>query len=390
MDWIEKLFEDIVEKIKSLITKSSLKRTMSIYCAIAIVIVLTAYAVTNSLCFAWKRNIYSRYNINYNVDYYIDYDRFTNSDIILVNIIKVLDTYGIVIYSIVGIIITSRIYYKEKIEQPLFILKTEAEHIGRGDLSFVCKYESSDEMAEICDAFDKMRLQLIENNKSMWNLMEEQSQINAAFAHDLRNPLAVLKGYNEMLIKFYPEGKVNETKLIKTLNLMNKQIIRIKNFSETMKDIRSASDVRIDKKNIDIRELVKNVMEISKGIEAQNKIKISVKSEITKGQYYFDIAIIEQVIDNLISNAVRYAAKEINIEFNIDNEKLCIYVKDDGKGFSKEELYKATNAFYSGEESHFGIGLSISKMLCEKHGGSITLSNSIDGGAIICAEFFIM
>ena len=119
-------------------------------------------------------------------------------------------------------------------------------------------------------------------------------------------------------------------------------------------------------------------------------MKISVKSEITKGQYYFDIAIIEQVIDNLISNAVRYAAKEINIEFNIDNEKLCIYVKDDGKGFSKEELYKATNAFYSGEESHFGIGLSICKMLCEKHGGSITLSNSIDGGAIICAEFFIM
>lgn len=389
MDWIEEIFENIFGKIKSFITRSSLKRTMSIYCVIAVVIVLLLYGVTNLLCHNWRNLIYDRYGIDLNAGYYVDYLRFSNVDVILLRIIEVLDEFGIVIYSIAATIITSKIYYKEKIEQPLYILKKEAEYIGRGDLSFQCRYTSADEMAEICDAFDKMRLQLIQNNESMWNMMEEQSQINAAFAHDLRNPLAVLQGYNEMLLKFYPKGKVNEEKLIDTLNLMNKQIIRIRNFSETMKDMRSASDERINKKKTEINILVKNIEEIAEGFEAKNNMKINVSSEVSEGTYYFDISAIERVVENLITNAVRYAEKEINIKLQLNNDKLSVYVQDDGRGFTKEELYKATNTFYSGEESHFGIGLSICKMLCQKHGGTITLSNSINGGAIICADFFV-
>ena len=76
-----------------------------------------------------------------------------------------------------------------------------------------------------------------------------------------------------------------------------------------------------------------------------------------------------------------------------NNDMLLIFVKDDGKGFSKEELNMASKPYYSGENissEHFGLGLTICKMLCEKHGGGIYLSNSIHGGAIVCAEFFIL
>lgn len=88
-------------------------------------------------------------------------------------------------------------------------------------------------------------------------------------------------------------------------------------------------------------------------------------------------------------------------------ESLFLYVKDDGRGMTREELYRADSPYYSDktrvsenqwqddgtgkakQDVHFGLGLTICKILCKKHGGSIGFSNSMEGGAIVCAEFFV-
>ena len=66
-----------------------------------------------------------------------------------------------------------------------------------------------------------------------------------------------------------------------------------------------------------------------------------------------------------------------------ENQLLAIMITDDGKGFSQKDLAEATNCFYKGKSSrdHFGIGLSICKMLSEKHGGFIQLDNAPGKGA---------
>lgn len=80
----------------------------------------------------------------------------------------------------------------------------------------------------------------------------------------------------------------------------------------------------------------------------------------------YDIHLIDEVMENLLSNASRFAVKEIEITMQVDEKFLCIFVKDDGKGFSKKELEIATDPYYShNKESHFGLGLTISEILAK-------------------------
>lgn len=71
--------------------------------------------------------------------------------------------------------------------------------ISNNNLNFSIKYDSKDELGELCSSFETMRFTLANNFSEMWRQMEERKQLNAAFAHDLRTPLTVLKGYNEIL-----------------------------------------------------------------------------------------------------------------------------------------------------------------------------------------------
>lgn len=72
---------------------------------------------------------------------------------------------------VLGIVFVSWIYYKKKLEAPLEILELEIKRIASDDLSFDCSYLSGDEMEEICNAFNRMRLQLIKSRKEMWGLL---------------------------------------------------------------------------------------------------------------------------------------------------------------------------------------------------------------------------
>ena len=77
----------------------------------------------------------------------------------------------------------------------------------------------------------------MENHQKMWDMMEEQKRLNHAFAHDLRTPLTVLHGYIDFLYKYYPQGMIREEKLMDTLRMMDRQVVRLKKFGDTMKSV---------------------------------------------------------------------------------------------------------------------------------------------------------
>ena len=387
MDWLE----DLYEKIKRYIKRVSLKKAMCIYIFIALICVFFLWLITVSVCNGWQNLILDKYGIDFKNFVSVDYLNIEAGDKWLLKIIIFIRNYSIFIYSMAAIVITSQFYYNNKIKEPLKILKTEADYVSRGDLSFECRYESNDEMAVICKTFNDMRLKLIENNSAMWKLIEEQADLNAVMAHDLRNPLSIIEGYNEMLIKYMPEGKISEEKLMSTLKLMNTQIIRMKEFLNRIKSIRSFSEMRVCKKREDIKILIDGLKEMIEGFD-KGDIDILLEDFQENREGFYDLSVIEEVVGNLLSNAVRFAKKEVKISLKVEGDKLLIFVKDDGRGFSKKELFKASDPFYTSEKkdsSHFGIGLNICKILTEKHGGSLSLSNSIEGGAIVCGEFQI-
>lgn len=285
-----------------------------------------------------------------------------------------------------AVIGVSHQYYKRKLEEPLRILKREMEFIGRDDLSFDCSYVSNDELGEVCDTLNRMRKQLVKNQENLWQLMEAQRNLNAAFAHDIRTPLTVMRGYTQMMLKFYPEGKISEEKMIETLQMLERQTGRIEQFSLTMKEIHNMEEWKVDRQPFSVKELVQQIRDNLKGMPLEG-IKVELSCEIEEVQIICDKNLIQEVVDNMLTNALRYAKEKIIISIVKEEEGLFVYMKDDGKGFSKEEIMKAARPYFSTAEDHFGLGLTICQTLCKKHGGDLEVMNSLEGGAIVSAYF---
>lgn len=374
MDWID----EKLKKITFIVKRKSIKSTLAIYILIAALITIEVYVLTYQYCNSWLHLI----------------EGYLEQDATLYRLIWGIQVYSIIIYFIVASMVTTMLFYHHKIQDPVSVLLEEARYISRGDLSVSCSYKSGDEMGQVCEAFEKMRLNLIHNNENMWELINRQRLLNAAFAHDIRTPLTVLQGYTDVMAKFYPQGKISDEKLMETFTLMQSQIGCLRDFTDTMKGLQDMETREIQVKEMELSQLADRIQKNINGIESANSIAVKVENRVKEGKKgYCDEGIIMEVVNNLVSNAMSFAKQQVTIIMQVIDDCMEVYVRDDGEGFSKKELYTALNPYYSSRKQsggHFGIGLTVSKILCEKHGGKITLSNSIKGGAIVCANFRIL
>lgn len=302
-------------------------------------------------------------------------------------------------YLTVSVIIMLRQFYKNRLKRPFALLEKGVLEIQNQNLQFSLEYESQDEMGQLLKSMDKMRETLVENYEHMWKLIEEQKQLNAAFAHDLRTPLTVLKGYCEFLSRYLPQGAVSQEKMTDILLLMTNQLERLSDFSKTMKEVRNLDEYPIEKEKTELFHFCRTIEGIVEALNMGGAVTLSVKylsEEMEKQTVFFDENIVLEVLDNLLSNAIRFAKSQVIVSVEIEEKAagkyMYLYVEDDGKGFLDSELHKAIAPYYSSEqeEEHFGIGLYICNMLCNLHGGTVSLANRIEGnGAIISASFLI-
>ena len=344
-----------------------------------------------------------------------------------------------VVWVFVCLFIPGALFYRRHLKEPLRLLMNGADQIGKNNLDFQIAYSCKDEMGQLCGAFEKMRLALCENNMQMWRQMEERRRLNAAFAHDLRTPLTVLKGQADMMIRFVPDGRMTEEKIVSTAVTMRYHIGRLEEYVQTMNHLQRLEDIEIQKEEVQAQELVMQLEEVGKviceradgevrqkkageqrgGIQETSVERRDNKRERageqkggmqeTSGEHetnetvrfeidcfrlrastlLVDADIVLQVCENLFSNAARYARSSVTAVLS-DERGLTVTVYDDGPGFSDEALEKADQPFYhAGREAdggHMGMGLHICRILCEKHGGYLHLSNR-EKGACVKAGF---
>ncbi len=398
MDWIDERFEKLRKKLHNL----SLRKSLIVYIIVCILCVVLLSVITFSLCDQWDRLIWSKYlNIELqgyesNIVYYEDLTKLTKMERLSASIIDFLQTWSTFVYSAIGIVIATGLFYNKKLKEPLALLKEATKKLGDNDLDADLFYDNKDEMGELCNSFDDMRKQLIMNYQKTWDMMEEQKRLNAAFAHDLRTPLTVLRGYTDFLNRYIPEGKIKEEKLLSTLTLMSNQIQRLESYGNTMKEISSLEEIPVQKAMITEAELITKLKEVISILKKDKGISIVLSSDIAKGmQFSIDFHLVMEVFENLLSNALRYAKSmiEVNLSYTEEGRHIILSVADDGKGFSAKDLSMATKPYYSDKSEnpsyHFGIGLYICKILCQKHGGWISLANQANKGAIVTAIFDI-
>lgn len=373
----------------------SLRKSLILYVITFVVLALSLSIATSSVCSGAAESIRSSYPPS-GEKYYLTNEQgeqlgeggyittkptpLSEQDERTIAILEMLPAIAIPVYSAFCIITAALLFYRNRLKKPLAELRAASEKIANNDLDFSIDYDSKDELGQLCASFEIMRTTLADNFSKMWQQVEERKTLNAAFAHDLRTPLTVLKGYNEML----QASENSQTREISAT--MGIHISRMEKYVSSMSNLRRMEDTQPEYKLTDLPSLVSSLYDSAKIVCTKNGKEILLKNDITVSPLSLDSTFVSQVCNNLLSNAVRYARTSVTLSFSLQDNGLLLSVSNDGKGFDKSSLQKATNPYYTEESNHsehFGLGLYICKLLCEHHNGYLKIENTTDGATVV-------
>ena len=218
---------------------------------------------------------------------------------------------------------------------------------------------------------------IIEKNRALRELEREKELKLALFklTHEIKNPIAVCKGYLEMV------NIENKEKLKKYLPIIkdeiNRTLLVINDFSDYGK-------LQIDKEEVDLEMLLDDITETLEPLLKETKVKANfiIKEEELYAE--LDYNRMKQVLINLIKNAIEAKDDERQLKITTTikkvKEEIQIKVEDTGIGISKENLEKIDKIFYTTKEHGTGIGVALSKEIVERHKGSIIYQSTLGKG----------
>lgn len=297
-----------------------------------------------------------------------------------------------VLFITIGIGVAATIYYQKKLKIPIAQLQNGVEKIQEDNLDFHVEYNEDDELGELCCSMEKMRSELWQKQKALWESLEQRKLLNASVAHDIRTPITVLKGYLDYLEKMIPQDKLTEDMLLDTVSSMQGAVNRLEQYVDCVRDVEKIENIEIEKRPENVKRLLDEMRSNVQQLETNKEILIS-SNIMTMDEVRLDKSVLFRIFENLLQNALRYAKKQVRINISQKKDFLILTVEDDGNGFAGKNLEKAATVFYSSDKEgqHFGIGLSICRILCEKHGGLLSISNNKNKrGACVTAKLNIV
>ena len=274
----------------------------------------------------------------------------------------------LIIVSIIVVILSLIIGYfiSKSISKPIVKMNEKAKKLANGNYDFTFDNNSNIyEIDELANTLNYAKKELAETDELRRDLL-------ANVSHDLKTPLTMIKGYAEMIRDLNSD---NIEKRNANLNVIIEESERLNilvNDLLTLSKIQANKDV-LEKEDFDIVELINNIIKrysIYKDtegyiFEVNTPDKVIVNADKKK---------IEQVIYNLINNAINYTGDDNRVIINVLVDKnIRVEIKDTGKGIKKEDLPHIWEKYYHSKKKHkrnvigTGIGLSIVKTILESH-----------------------
>jgi PAS domain S-box-containing protein len=231
-------------------------------------------------------------------------------------------------------------------------------------------------------------------NKKLEELNEMKNQFLGMAAHDLRNPLSLVTGFCSYILEFGSTNlTLNQKSMIEKILSAGKRMITMLN---TLLDITAieSGKVVLNKKRTNIKDLLREENYSMKLLAAQKNIDLKFDLSEDIPEIEVDSERVIQVIENLISNAIKFSYPQtmITVKAGIENEQVYISVKDQGIGITEKDMpklfkpFEKTSSKPTGKEKSSGLGLVIVKKLVELHNGNIKVSSKPDKGS----EFTIL
>jgi two-component system, OmpR family, sensor kinase len=244
------------------------------------------------------------------------------------------------------------------------------------------------------DAFTQLNNDLVntqrelsKTNKQLEVLNEQKNQLIGVAAHDLRNPLTVISGYIQF-VKSYSDNLTDSQiqMLTKATDAADKMIFMLEDLLD-LSEIESGK-VNLKLQLIDFVALIELNIELNQVIADKKNIKINFSRDDLP-LLVFDSGKIEQVINNILSNGIKYSHSDTVIEVSLTQKEqtLELIIKDQGQGIPEQELekifqaYATTSVKSTAGEKSTGLGLAITQKIVEAHGGTIAVESKQNQGS---------
>ena len=270
--------------------------------------------------------------------------------------------------------------------RPIKRVSAAAAQLAGGDLSaraVLPKFPPNvNELISLTQDFNAMA-------ETLERLERERQDMIADIAHELRTPLTILQGQIDAMREgVRPMSNASLARLDRQTQLLARLIQDLRTLS-----LAEAGRLSLDLRVIDIPQFAERVTSSFNERAAEKRVHLSLAPDTARAQVRADPDRLEQILSNLISNALRHTPEGGSVTVSVQRwgAQVRLSVTDTGLGLSEDALAHVFDRFYRAEKQsqgttkstgHSGLGLSIAKVLVELHGGSVGAANTAQGGAV--------
>lgn len=265
--------------------------------------------------------------------------------------------------------------------RPVSELTAAVRELQEGHLGKTVPVRRHDEIGVLAAAFNDMSLRLYEND-------QQRRRLFAGMAHELRTPMAILQGNLEgMLDDVVPLDK-------ETVLSLEDEVVRMRRLVQDLRDLSLAEnhELLLHKEETDMNNLLSRAVNMLQPMLDEKRLRIEVHLAADLPPVNVDADRFNQVVYNLLNNAVRYTetGKTISVTTALNNQNyLVLTIADEGKGIAETDLPHIFEYFYRGEKSRnrgsggSGIGLALAKQYVLCHDGTIDVASRVSEGTTV-------
>ena len=264
--------------------------------------------------------------------------------------------------------------------KPIREIIATSKQYAAGNFNARIDVHTDNEFGELARYMEEMADELSRSN-------EYRRSFISNISHDFRSPLTSIKGYIEAMI----DGTIPPDKHEKYLQIVLSETMRLTKLTQGLLELNNfdSFDLQLDKSNFDIKSIILPTINTFEGRCQDKGIYLHAIFHTDNTIVYADRTRIQQVIYNLVDNAIKFTpeGRQITVQVTEKSDKIFVSVKDEGVGIPPESIKKVFDRFYKTDPSRgkdktgTGLGLAITKEIIKAHGENITLNSKVGEGS---------